>query len=65
MVEGSHVTILADTAEYARDIDVARAEESMHRAEQRLSEQREGTDRARAEAALHRAVNRLRVAGQG
>ncbi len=64
MVEKNKVTILADTAELAEDIDVSRALESKRRAEQRLAEHAEGLDAARAEASLHRAVNRLKVAGR-
>ena len=64
MVEHNKVTILADTAELAENIDVARAEESLHRAERRLAEHAEGLDAARAAASLHRALNRLKVAGK-
>jgi len=62
MVERNQVSILADTAELAQDIDVRRAEESRQRAEHRLAEHASGMDVARAQAALVRAVNRLRVA---
>ena len=62
-VEGNTVRILADTAERAEEIDVARAEEARKRAEERLRSQSAATDNARAEAALKRALNRLRVAG--
>ena len=64
MVENNLVTILADTAELAQDIDIQRAEEAKQRAEQRLTERTEGLDATRAQAALVRAVNRLRVAGR-
>lgn len=60
-VSADGVTVLAETAEFNDDIDLARAEASRDRARQRLAE---GThDRARAEAALQRALNRLKVAG--
>ena len=55
-------TLLAETAEPAADIDVARARAAQERADRRLREKAEGTDRARAEAALRRALNRLHVA---
>ncbi len=55
------VTILADSAEKSVDIDVARAQEAMKRAEERLK-QKEGIDEARATAALERALMRVNVA---
>ncbi|MCD6335893.1 MAG: F0F1 ATP synthase subunit epsilon [Candidatus Latescibacteria bacterium] len=58
------VTILAETAERAYEIDRQRAEEARQRAERRLEERDAQTDVARAEAALKRALNRLRVAEQ-
>jgi F-type H+-transporting ATPase subunit epsilon len=59
----NQITILADTAELAESIDVARAMAAKNRAEKRLRERDAAIDRARAEAALRRAINRLRVAG--
>lgn len=61
-VLNDRVVILADTAERAEDIDVARAEEAKRRAESRLASQRSEIDVARAEAALRRALLRLKVA---
>jgi F-type H+-transporting ATPase subunit epsilon len=61
-VRGNVVRILADTAERAEDIDVARAEEARKRAEERLRSRGESIDHARAEASLQRALLRLRVA---
>jgi len=60
-VRPDHVTILADAAERAEDIDAARAEEAKRRAEERLSGKLTETDMARAEAALRRSLTRLRV----
>ena len=61
-VRENKVVILADAAERAEEIDVARAEEARRRAEERLVA-REGTvDLARAEVDLRRALTRLRVA---
>ncbi|WP_368293390.1 F0F1 ATP synthase subunit epsilon [Dehalobacter sp. TBBPA1] len=54
-------TILADTAELAESIDVARAEAAKERAEKRLGEKQAETDIIRAEVALKRAVTRLRA----
>jgi F-type H+-transporting ATPase subunit epsilon len=58
-----HVTILADSAERAEEIDEARAEAARRRAEETMAqEQREDADLARAEAALRRSMIRLKVA---
>jgi F-type H+-transporting ATPase subunit epsilon len=58
-----HVTILADAAERAEEIDIARAEQARKRAEETMSQERaEGVDLARAEAALRRSAIRLKVA---
>ena len=55
--------LLADAAEHADQIDVARAEEARRRAEQERSTLTRGEPLyAAAEAALRRALNRLRVA---
>ena len=55
------VTILAESAERAEEIDVARAERAKDRAEQRLREAREGTDFERCQVALERAMIRIQV----
>ncbi len=60
-VRPDRVIILADTAERAEDIDVARVEEAMRRAQERLKERPPGVDMAQAEAALRRSLIRLRV----
>ncbi|MDX1708660.1 MAG: F0F1 ATP synthase subunit epsilon [Desulfobacterales bacterium] len=59
------VTVLAESAERRRDIDLARAKESLARAEKRLAEDRarEDVDFARARGSLERAAVRIRVAG--
>ena len=58
------VTILAESAERRRDIDVERARAAMKRAEQRLAEasKREDIDFRRAQVALQRAIVRIRIA---
>jgi F-type H+-transporting ATPase subunit epsilon len=58
------VTILAETAERAEEIDVKRAEEAKNRAEERLKSGNTETDFARAENALQRAETRLQVASR-
>ena len=57
------VTILAESAERAEDIDVARAQEAKQRAEERLRGGQTDVDYARALSALKRAESRLEVAG--
>jgi F-type H+-transporting ATPase subunit epsilon len=60
-VSNNTVTVLADTAENAENIDEARAQEARRRAEERLREVQSNTERAEAQIALQRAINRLRV----
>jgi F-type H+-transporting ATPase subunit epsilon len=61
------VTILADTAEFAGEIDVNRAEAALARARDMVMsvESAGGGDREEANAALRRAQARLRVARGG
>jgi F-type H+-transporting ATPase subunit epsilon len=58
------VTVLAETAERAEEIDVTRAEEARQRAEQRLKSGDPETDFNRAQIALERAETRLQVAAK-
>lgn len=53
------VTILAESAERRRDIDVTRAKASLARAEERLAGARAELDETRAQAALARAIHRI------
>ena len=62
-VSENRVTILADTAELASEIDVARARAARDRALARLRDRSAQVDHARAQRALARALNRLRAAG--
>ncbi|PJW19923.1 F0F1 ATP synthase subunit epsilon [Geobacillus thermodenitrificans] len=62
-VRPDKVTILAQAAERAEDIDVLRAKAAKERAERRLQSQQDDIDFKRAELALKRAMNRLNVAG--
>ena len=52
-------TILVDSIENIKDIDIERAQRAKERAERRLAAKNEKIDMARAEAALKRALNRL------
>ncbi|MEH7180677.1 F0F1 ATP synthase subunit epsilon [Neobacillus vireti] len=64
-VRPEKVTILAQAAEKAEDIDVERAHRAKERAEQRMKDQKtEHIDFRRAELALQRAINRLSVTGK-
>lgn len=60
------VTILAETAERAEDIDTERAEAARDRAWRRMSGQlsEESFDFDRAELSLKRAISRIKVANQ-
>lgn len=61
-VRPDRVVVLADAAERAEEIDLARAEEARRRADERLAQRETGMDLVRAEASLHRALTRLQVA---
>ena len=58
------VTILAETASGPQDIDVARAQKSKARAEERLKSNNPEVDYDRAEDALQRAETRIKVASE-
>lgn len=58
------VSIIADSAERERDIDVSRAERAKQRAEKMIEEAKQTDDidqLRRATVALHRAINRINV----
>ena len=61
-VRPDKVTILAQAAELAEDIDTERAIEARKRAESRLQAKQDDIDFKRAELSLKRAMNRLNVA---
>jgi F-type H+-transporting ATPase subunit epsilon len=56
------VTVLAETAERADEIDIQRAQQARDRAEQRLKSGSTEVDYPRAEVALQKAETRLEVA---
>lgn len=60
-VQQEKVTILAQTAEKADSIDIARAEEAKKRAERLLQGNQEDVDFKRAQLALKKAMNRIDV----
>lgn len=61
-VLGDRVTILAETAERAEEIDLARAEEAKARAEKRLAAGDTNIDWDRANIALQRSIIRIQIA---
>ena len=61
VVQKDRTSALVRSAEYAEDIDNARAERAKGRAEKRLKEHSSGVDRERARSALKRADARLKV----
>lgn len=60
-VRQDRVTILADAAERAEEIDAVRAEEARRRAERQLEEREAEVDLAAAAASLQRALMRLKA----
>jgi len=64
-VTGAKVTIVAESAEMGKEIDVERARRAKERAEQRLAKAKtEAIDWTRAEAAMRRSLVRMKVAGR-
>ncbi len=60
-VRPDRIIVLADVAERAEEIDLARAEKAKQRAQEELRQRPSGVDLAQAEAALRRAMIRLKV----
>ena len=64
-VTGEKVTIVAESAEKGREIDVERAKRAAERAEKRIAQGKTAEiDWARAEAAMRRSLMRMKVAGR-
>jgi F-type H+-transporting ATPase subunit epsilon len=64
-VTGEKVTIVAESAEVGREIDVERAARAKERAEKRIAQGKAvDIDWARAEAAMRRSLMRMKVAGR-
>ncbi len=61
-VSNDRVTVLADTAENADEIDEARAEEARRTAQERLAEAHSNSERAELQAEMSRAISRIHVA---
>ena len=65
-VRDNRVTLVADAAELAGEIDLERARESLERARRRLHHELEDqVDIPRAQASLRRALARIKAAGGG
>lgn len=64
-VSPDKVTILAEAAEKAAEIDVERARKAQERAQQRLARTQEKIDYARAQAALRRSLARMSCRSSG
>ncbi len=60
-VQADHVVVLADAAERVAEIDEARAEEAMRRAQERIDARTEEVDLERALGSLRRAQVRVQV----
>ena len=56
------ITVIVQTAELDKDIDVERAKRAKDRAEKRIAEKQEGLDVRRAQHALAKALTRIKVA---
>jgi F-type H+-transporting ATPase subunit epsilon len=61
---GDRVTVLAQIAERAQDIDITRAEEAKRRAEERLAKPSPDLDFERARIAMMKSLIRLQVASR-
>ena len=60
-VHANRVSVLAETAERAHEIDIERAQAAKQRAEKLLDTREDWVDYERARLALFRALNRLRI----
>jgi F-type H+-transporting ATPase subunit epsilon len=61
-VRPDRIIVLADAAERADEIDLARAEAAKQKAKESITKHEPGADLAQAEASLKRALTRIRVA---
>jgi F-type H+-transporting ATPase subunit epsilon len=60
-VSANKMSVLAEVAEKAEEIDIERARKAKERAEKRLLEQKAQVDFARTQAALQRALARMKT----
>jgi len=60
-VQPDRVSVLAETAEFAEEIDLSRAQQALQRAQERIAKGGENLDWDRATLALQRALIRIQV----
>lgn len=60
----NQISIFTESAERGNEIDIERAEASMHRAQERLRLKNDDVDVSRAQRALARAIARMRAANR-
>lgn len=63
-VDEDKVMVITDSAEWAGDIDVKRAQLAADRAKRRLDAKQSDLDAFRAKISLQKAINRIRVHGK-
>ena len=63
-IHGDQVVVLADAAEHVNEIDEARAEEALARAQERIANRNSDVDLERAMASFKRAQIRLNITGR-
>ncbi len=63
-VKSNKVILLAESAERSDEINIARAEKSKKRADERLASKDKSLDPERARVALYRSINRLKIASK-
>jgi len=63
-VKSNKVILLAESAERSDEINLARAEKSKTRANERLAAKDKSIDAERARVALYRSINRLKIASK-
>jgi F-type H+-transporting ATPase subunit epsilon len=64
-VSNNQITILAEVAELATEIDIDRAQKAKARAEERGAKAKEKLEAARTQAALRRAITRINCKSNG
>ncbi len=63
-VKSNKVILLTESAERSDEINIARAEKSKKRADERLASKDKSLDPDRARVALYRSINRLKIASK-
>ncbi len=63
-VKSNKVILLTESAERSDEINIARAEKSKKRADERLASKDKSLDQDRARVALYRSINRLKIASK-